>query len=134
MRMMYYAVSDTGIPRVLLFRSLWTTFFNGRPNFDNLEEVEAPCTELEETRFLLFVLLPRLSSVTIDAEFVGERELLEVLLVAVDAVKFRMSLVCRFPMASSACVAMRTRRISVECLRCWQPSLFECCLPAAAMH
>ena len=43
----------------------------------------------------------RLSSVAIDAEFVGGIELLGVLLVAVDAAKFRMSLVCRFPMASS---------------------------------
>ena len=76
----------------------------------------------------------QLSSVTIDAEFVGGIEVLEVQLVAVDAAEFRMSLVCRFPMASSACVAMRTRRISVECLHCWQPSLFECCLPAAAIH
>ena len=48
----------------------------------------------------------RLSSAAIDTEFVDRIELLEVLFVAVDAAKFRISLPCRFPMASSACVAM----------------------------
>ena len=69
--------------------------------------------ELVEGRFLVAFppralkvgnLLP--SSAAIEEELVGRLEPFKALLVTVEAAKFRISLLCRFPMASSACVAM----------------------------
>ena len=69
--------------------------------------------ELVEGRFL-FAFPPRAlkvgnllpCSAAIEEELVGRLEPFKALLVTVEAAKFRVSLLCRFPMASGAWVAM----------------------------